>query len=99
MEVIDVVIKISGFGAAVGAIVALLIKLYKWATSPRALEVKFAALETKEEKDRDSIQKENALIVYGLSACLDGLIQLGVDHNVPAAKDKLDKFINERAHD
>ena len=34
----------------------------------------------------------------GVSACLDGLIQLGANHAVPIAKDKLDKYLNQSAH-
>ena len=36
---------------------------------------------------------------YALQACLDGLEQLGANHNVPEAKDKLSKYINQQAHD
>ena len=43
-------------------------------------------------------RKEPPLIVYALSACLDGLGQLGANHTVPVAKDKLDKYINKQAH-
>ena len=79
-------------GAAVlGALAALLgycVKSVKWFLR-------------QEEQDRDikAIKKENTLIVYALSACLDGLEQLGANHTVPVAKEKLDKYINEMAHD
>ena len=109
-EVMDVVIKVGGVVAAGSAIFALLIKLFKWAMAPQEIKARIDALEKKqeedrktlaekEEKDRDTIQSENALICFGLSACLDGLMQLGVNHNVPKAKEKLDNFINLRAHD
>lgn len=53
-----------------------------------------------EKQDRDiaRIKEENALICFSLSACLDGLQQLGANHTVPIAKDKLDKYINQKAH-
>jgi len=44
------------------------------------------------------LKEENALIVYALSACLDGLGQLGANHTVPTAKEKLDNYINQQAH-
>ena len=50
------------------------------------------------EKEAASERKELTLIVYALSACLDGLGQLGANHTVPVAKDKLDKYINKQAH-
>ena len=50
------------------------------------------------EKSDATERKELTLIVYALSACLDGLGQLGANHTVPVAKDKLDKYINKQAH-
>ena len=44
------------------------------------------------------LKNENTLICYALSACLDGLEQLGANHTVPKAKDKLDKYLNQQAH-
>ena len=44
------------------------------------------------------IKEENTLICFALSACLDGLQQLGANHSVPVAKDKLDKYLNQKAH-
>ena len=49
-------------------------------------------------KDVSRVKAEQALIVYALSSCLDGLQQLGANHTVTEAKDKLDKYINEQAH-
>ena len=45
------------------------------------------------------IQSEQTLICYALSACLDGLEQLGANHTVPKAREKLDKHLNKAAHD
>ncbi len=53
------------------------------------------------EQDNDikTIKREQTLMVYSMRACLDGLSQLGANHTIPAAKDKLDKYINQMAHD
>ena len=56
----------------------------------------------KQNKQNDEIKKiktENTLICYGLSAALDGLMQLGANHSVTAAKEKLDKHLNQKAHE
>ncbi len=50
------------------------------------------------EKAADAERKELTLIVFALSACLDGLEQLGANHTVTKAKEKLDKYINKQAH-
>lgn len=41
---------------------------------------------------------ENQVLCYGLLACLDGLEQLGCNHNVTKAKGDLEKHLNRRAH-
>lgn len=74
--------------AAVIAILGYYNKAYKWYQK-----------QEKQDKDIKTIQREQALIVYGLRACLDGLGQLGANHTVPEARDKLDKYINQQAHD
>ena len=53
------------------------------------------------EQDNDikTIKREQTLMVYSMRACLDGLRQLGANHTISTAKDKLDKYINQMAHD
>ena len=45
------------------------------------------------------LKEENCLVCFALSACLDGLQQLGANHTVPIAKEKLDKYLNQQAHE
>ena len=52
----------------------------------------------KQDVDILKIKEENTLICFALSACLDGLLQLGANHTVPVAKEKLDKYLNQQAH-
>jgi hypothetical protein len=52
----------------------------------------------KQDEEIKNIKEEDKLICYALSACLDGLMQLGANHTVPVAKDKLDKYLNQQAH-
>ena len=51
-----------------------------------------------QDKDIERLKEENQLICYGLSAALDGLEQLGANHSVPVAKNKLQKYLNQQAH-
>ncbi len=73
---------------ALGVIVTLILKVHKWYLR-----------QEKQDAEIKRIKKENTLICYALAACLDGLMQLGCNHTVPKAKDKLDKFLNQEAHD
>ena len=45
------------------------------------------------------IKKEQTLTVYALRACLNGLHQQGCNGEVTQALEKLDKHINQAAHD
>ena len=74
--------------SALGVLLGFVLKVHKWYLEQQRLKKEMA--ETKEE---------NALICFALSACLDGLQQLGANHTVPVAKERLDKFLNKRAHE
>ncbi len=52
----------------------------------------------KQSKDIEDMKKENTLVCFALQACLDGLEQLGANHTVPVAKEKLEKHLNINAH-
>lgn len=77
-------------GSVVGAIISTLVvvlKVHKWYLRQQ-----------KQDKEIARMKKENKLICEGLSACLDGLGQLGANHTVPLVKKKLDDHLNEEAH-
>lgn len=81
------IITLAAVIGALGAIFGVIFAVYKWYLK-----------QEKQDQDIARIKEENTLIVFALSACLDGLQQLGANHTVPAAKDKLDKYINQQAH-
>lgn len=80
--------------AAIIAIVGYYNKVYSWVKHQEEQDERMDRIEKSDATER----KELTLIVYALSACLDGLGQLGANHTVPVAKDKLDKYINKQAH-
>ncbi len=83
----DTIITIAAVITALGVIFGVIFAIYKWYLKQK-----------KQDKDIAHIKEEDTLIVFALSACLDGLQQLGANHTVPIAKDKLDKYINQQAH-
>lgn len=83
----DTIITIATVIGALGVIFGVVFAVYRWYLK-----------QEKQDKDIAHIKEEDTLIVFALSACLDGLQQLGANHTVPIAKDKLDKYINQRAH-
>lgn len=60
---------------------------------------KFIERDRRQSKILRDVQEENTLLCYGLSACLDGLMQLGANHKVTDAHERLDKHLNKKAHD
>jgi hypothetical protein len=72
---------------ALGVIFGFIFKVHKWYLK-----------QEKQDEEIKQIKEENTLICFALSACLDGLMQLGANHTVPVAKDKLDKYLNKQAH-
>lgn len=83
----DTLITIAAVIGALSVIFGVVFAVYRWYLK-----------QEKQDKDIAHIKDEDTLIVFALSACLDGLQQLGANHTVPIAKDKLDKYINQRAH-
>lgn len=84
---VNAVITAVSLLTALGSLFGVLFSVYRWYLK-------------QERQDRDiaRIKEENTLVCFALSACLDGLQQLGANHTVPVAKDKLDKYINQKAH-
>jgi hypothetical protein len=72
---------------ALGVILGVVFKIHKWYLR-----------QEQQDKEIKQIKEEDTLICYALSACLDGLQQLGANHTVPDAKAKLDKYLNQQAH-
>lgn len=88
-------------GSAVGVIATLIgviLKVHKWYLKQEAIEKEVAELKKHHEEDLTRVNEENTMICYALSACLNGLQQLGANGEVPIARDKLDKFLNQKAH-
>lgn len=82
------IVTVAAVVAAIVALVGYYNKAHKWVLK-----------QEKQDSDIKAIKREQTLLVYALRACLDGLSQLGANHLVPEARDKLDKYINQQAHD
>lgn len=81
------IITCASLITALGVILGLVLKVHKWYLKQKQLE-----------KEIKQIKEEDTLICEALSACLDGLQQLGCNHTVPNAKEKLDEYLNQQAH-
>lgn len=89
-------------GAVIGAlttIITLLVKLVRWVDKQREQDTTIHALQTKHDEDIKSIQKEQTLIVYGVLAALKGLQEQGCNGSVTKTIEKIEKYLNQKAHD
>lgn len=84
---IQSIITLASVLAASAAILGYVLKAHKWYLK-----------QEKQDEEIANMKLENTLICFALSACLDGLMQLGANHTVPIAKEKLDKHLNQQAH-
>lgn len=92
------IISAAALLTAVTAIFVFAKKGFKWFSRPEELSTKIEALREKHENDMAESNEERQLMCYALAACLDGLQQLGCNHTVTDAKNKMDKHLNEKAH-
>lgn len=90
----DTLIYISKILTASGVILAAFFSIVKVYTNYKKQQKEIENLKAENTKQNEEL----TLVCFGLSACLDGLIQLGCNHTVTTAKDKLDKYINNMAH-
>lgn len=97
-KVVQEIITIGAIGTAILTIYGIVKSVVKFIASAKEREL----LQRQRNESQDiaiaRLKEENQLICYGLSAALDGLEQLGANHIVPVAKGKLEKYLNQQAH-
>lgn len=84
----ETIITVGKVIGALGVIVSAVVALYKTVESIKL-----------QKKDIGSIKEEQTLLCYGILACLKGLKEQGCNGPVTHALDKLEKHLNEEAHD
>ena len=60
---------------------------------------KWIQRQTEQDRDIKHTKEEQALLTYGVLACLKGLKEQGCDGPVSEAIDKIEKHINQVAHE
>ena len=101
-----IILAVSMF-SAIGTVLFWILKAHKWFLNQEAqikkmetdLKKEIQELREKHDADMKKSKSERRVVCFGLSACLDGLLQLGCNHTVPEAKTELDKYLNEQAHE
>lgn len=84
--------------AAAGAVLAVVVKVFRWIDRQSQQDKELGQLKAKHDKDIAGLQKEQTLIVFGLLSCLKGLQEQGCNGPVTAGIEKLEKHLNLKAH-
>ena len=84
----DIIVKAGAVRAALGAIGGMVLWLFRFVERNR-----------KQDEELKAIRREQTVICYGILACLRGLEEQGCDGPVHQALDKLEKHLNQAAHD
>lgn len=96
--------------AALTTIITLLVKFVRWVDHQKTQDKERADLKAKHDADmaelrrelerqNHDIQHELTLICYGVRGALQGLIENGCNGPCKDALNKLDKHLNQAAHD
>ena len=97
-SIVTIIGAIAALITGIGTIIAVPKSIIRARDKKREKERLAMEKDQKQDADIQRLKEENCLIVFGLSACLDGLQQLGCNHTVTTAKDKIDKYRNQQAH-
>ena len=92
-------ITASAVLAALVAIVTLFAKGVRWVDRQKQQDNDIKALRATHNHDMESMKQEQTLIVYGLLACLKGLKEQGCNGPVTEAIGRIEKHLNQKAHE
>lgn len=87
--------------AVVGAIIALVSyfsKVVRWVDKQSKQDKEIKDIKQHHEDDMTNIKQEQTLLMYGVLACLKGLSEQGCNGPVTEAIHKIEKYLNEKAH-
>lgn len=85
------------FSAAM-ALIAAMAKAVRWMDRQNQQDTKIEILREKHNADMDDMKQEQTLLVYGILACLKGLKEQGCNGPVTEAINKIEKHLNQKAH-
>ena len=92
------IITTAAFLSALGAIIAVLVKVMRFIDAKKAQDAALEEIRNTHATDIHSVREEQALIIYGVLACLKGLREQGCNGPVTKAIERIEKHLNEEAH-
>ena len=92
------IITASAIVGAVVALVSYFSKVVRWVDKQSKQDEAINQLRQHHEEDMKIIKEEQAIIVYGVLACLKGLREQGCNGPVKEAIGKIEEHLNQKAH-
>lgn len=99
MTIANTIITLASLITAIAVICKYYNKAYKLIMHQSEQDEKIDAIEAKHKADLKKQKEELCLINYGVLACLKGLKEQGCNGPVTEAINKIDKHLNQAAHD
>ena len=84
----NTIITAASLLTALVAIFSVIFAIYRWYLR-----------RNEQDKEIEKIKSEQCLLTYGILACLKGLQEQGCNGPVTEAVNKIEKHINQQAHD
>lgn len=95
---------------AIGVIIGLIFKFVHWFDRQKEQDAELKELKTHHDDDIEALKKmeaadiaaiknEQQILTYGILACLKGLQEKGCNGPVTEAIDKIEKHLNQKAHE
>lgn len=92
------IITAAAFVGAVIALVSYFSKVVRWVDKQTKQDEAINQLRQHHEEDMKIIKEEQAIIVYGVLACLKGLREQGCNGPVKEAIGNIEEYLNQKAH-
>lgn len=93
------IITASAVLCATITIITYMVKVLRWVDRQSKQDEAIKKIQIIHKQDVLTIHAEQTLIVYGLLACLKGLKEQGCNGSVTEAISKIEKYLNEKAHE
>lgn len=94
----ETIVELAKVVGACGTIFGLLVAFIKWLQKQEKQSVDIDALHKLHSTDFEKVQEELCVVDYAILASLDALKQQGYNGKVTEAHDKIDKYLNQKAH-
>lgn len=85
---VSTIIQVASLVTALGTIGGFVFAICKWINKQNQQGIEIS-----------NLKKEQCLLTYGILACLKGLKEQGCNGPVSEAINKIEKHLNEQAHD